>query len=276
MRCIMTEDAQKLAIMEQDVKIVRALSKIKHKIVVMSGKGGVGKSTVTVKLAEEFSRNGYSVCVLDADVHGPDIPKMMRVREPEITLTGNLINPIPTPVGATVMSIEFFLPSEDTPVIWRGPKKTGAIRQLLADVNWEGIDVLIVDNPPGTGDEPLTVLQSIPGIDGVVIVTTPQEVSIHDVEKCINMVNHLKIPVLGIIENMSYLQCPECGKKVFLFGKDGGKYLADKFDLQFLGEIPFETGISGDNESSASSYINNEMVKIFNKLAKYLKDGGAN
>lgn len=117
------EDAQKLAIMEQDVRISRAMSTIKHKIVVMSGKGGVGKSTVTVKLAEEFTRNGYRVCVLDADVHGPDIPKMMSVREPEITLTGNLINPIPTPVGATVMSIEFFLPSEDTPVIWRGPKK---------------------------------------------------------------------------------------------------------------------------------------------------------
>ncbi len=219
----------------------------------MSGKGGVGKSTVTVKLAEEFTRNGYRVCVLDADVHGPDIPKMMRVREPEITLTGNLINPIPTPVGATVMSIEFFLPSEDTPVIWRGPKKTGAIRQLLSDVNWEGIDVLIVDNPPGTGDEPLTVLQSIPAIDGVIIV----------------------IPIMGIIENMSYLQCPECGKRIFLFGKDGGKYLANKFDLQFLGGIPFEKGISGD-KSSASSYINTGMVKIFNKVEKYLKDGGVN
>lgn len=270
------EDAQKLAIMEQDVRISRAMSTIKHKIVVMSGKGGVGKSTVTVKLAEEFTRNGYRVCVLDADVHGPDIPKMMSVREPEITLTGNLINPIPTPVGATVMSIEFFLPSEDTPVIWRGPKKTGAIRQLLSDVNWEGIDVLIVDNPPGTGDEPLTVLQSIPAIDGVIIVTTAQEVSVHDVEKCINMVNQLKIPIMGIIENMSYLQCPECGKRIALFGKDGGKYLADKFDLQFLGEIPFEKGISVDNESSASSYISTGMVKIFNKLEKYLKDGGVN
>ncbi|BAM70317.1 putative ATPase [Methanothermobacter sp. CaT2] len=269
------EDAQKLAIMEQDVRISRAMSTIKHKIVVMSGKGGVGKSTVTVKLAEEFTRNGYRVCVLDADVHGPDIPKMMRVREPEITLTGNLINPIPTPVGATVMSIEFFLPSEDTPVIWRGPKKTGAIRQLLSDVNWEGIDVLIVDNPPGTGDEPLTVLQSIPAIDGVIIVTTAQEVSVHDVEKCINMVNQLKIPIMGIIENMSYLQCPECGKRIFLFGKDGGKYLANKFDLQFLGGIPFEKGISGD-KSSASSYINTGMVKIFNKVEKYLKDGGVN
>lgn len=263
------EDAQKLAIMKQDVEIARALSNIKHKIVVMSGKGGVGKSTVTVKLAEEFNRDGYRLCVLDADIHGPDIPEMMQVHGPEVTLTANRINPIVTPSGVSVLSIEFFLPSKDTPVIWRGPKKTGAIRQLLSDVNWDEIDVLMVDNPPGTGDEPLTVLQSIPSIDGVVIVTTPHEFAIHDVEKCVNMVKHLKIPVLGIVENMSYLMCPSCGEKIFLFGKEGGKYLAEKFNLPFLGEVPFDTGMTAADTPPES--IHSEIRKIFKKFKGKLK-----
>ncbi|BDH79940.1 MAG TPA: Mrp/NBP35 family ATP-binding protein [Methanothermobacter sp.] len=265
-----TEDTQKLAIMKQDVEIARALSNIKHKIVVMSGKGGVGKSTITVKLAEEFNRDGYKVCILDADIHGPDIPEMMQVHEPEVTLTGNKINPTVTPSGVRVLSIEFFLPSKDTPVIWRGPKKTGAIRQFLSDVNWDGIDVLMVDNPPGTGDEPLTVLQSIPSINGAVIVTTPHKFAIHDVKKCVNMVKHMKIPVLGIIENMSYLKCPSCGEKIFLFGKEGGKYLAEKFNLRFLGKVPFDTRMTATD--APPTLIHSEIRKIFKNLKESLKD----
>ncbi|QHN07830.1 MULTISPECIES: Mrp/NBP35 family ATP-binding protein [unclassified Methanothermobacter] len=256
-----SEDAQKLAIMEQDIRISKAMSTIKHKIVVMSGKGGVGKSTITVKLAEEFKRNGQRVCVLDADIHGPDVPRMMGVEELEVTLQGNRINPVTAPGGVSVVSIEFFLPATDTPVIWRGPKKTGAIRQLLADTDWSNVDVLLVDNPPGTGDEPLTVLQSIPRIDGVIIVTTSQELSLHDVEKCINMAGKLNIPIIGIVENMSYLICPECGKKLHIFGKEGGRWLSEKFNIPFLGEMPFVNS----SENSISN-TENEIKRIFENI----------
>ncbi|WP_455241161.1 Mrp/NBP35 family ATP-binding protein [Methanothermobacter tenebrarum] len=256
------EHAQKLAIMKQDMEIAKAMFNIKHKVVVMSGKGGVGKTTVTIKLAEAFKQEDYKVCILDADLHGPNVPKMMNIKKADITLTENKINPV-TKAGIGVVSIEFFLPSEDSPIIWRGPRKTGAIRQLLADVNWDNIDILLVDNPPGTGDEPLTVLQSIPNIDGVIIITTPHDVSLHDVKKCINMVKELKIPIIGIIENMSYIQCPKCGEKLFVFGKNGGRLLAEEFGLSLLGRIPLDTSMGKSKETPTidSSRISKNIIK---------------
>lgn len=262
------EQAQKLAIMKQDIEIAKSMSNIKHKIVVMSGKGGVGKTTVTIKLAETFNQEDYNVCILDADLHGPNVPRIMNIEKADITLTENKkIKPI-TKAGINVVSIEFFLPSEDSPIIWRGPRKTGAIRQLLAEVDWDNIDILLVDNPPGTGDEPLTILQSIPNIDGAIIVTTPHIISLHDVKKCINMVRELKIPILGIIENMSYVQCPKCGEKLFIFGENGGKQLVEEFNLPLLARIPFNLNMGKSAETPPTP------ESIFKNIIKKIKNGG--
>jgi len=241
------EDERKLKAMQQDVNIIKRMSKIKHKIAVMSGKGGVGKSTVAVNLAAAFAKKGYKTGIMDVDVHGPNVPKMFNVEGKHLLFTAKGIQPIETEEGIKVMSVGFFLSSLDSPVVWRGPMKTGVIKQFLSEVNWGDLDVLIIDNPPGTGDEPLTVLQSVP-LDGVILVTTPQAVVQEDVRKGINLVLNSKVPIIGIIENMSGFICPHCQEEVPIFGSGNGEEMAKKMDVSFLGKLPLniETPVSSD------------------------------
>lgn len=229
-------DTKKLLAM-QNAKIKERMSKIKHKIAILSGKGGVGKSTVTVNLAAALAQRGKKVGILDADIHGPNIPKMLGL-DGDVLVGENGIIPLQKG-NIKVMSISFLLPDEKTPVIWRGPKVSGAIRQFLADVDWGELDYLLIDTPPGTGDVQLTIMQSLP-LDGAIIVTTPEEISLLDVKKSISMCNMLNIPIIGIIENMSGFVCPKCGEIVYIFGKGGGEKAAKEFNIEFLGRIPLD------------------------------------
>ncbi|NHJ04174.1 MAG: ATP-binding protein [Candidatus Heimdallarchaeota archaeon] len=226
-------------------KIMAALKDIKHVLIIASGKGGVGKTTVAVNLATALTKKGYSVGILDADITGPNVPKMLGLEgnRPDIDPDIKKIIPINSDEGVKVISMEFLLENIDDAIIWRGPLKMGAINQFLADVKWDSLDFLIVDLPPGTSDEPLSVAQMIPKADGVIIVTTPQEVALLDVKKSINFVKKVGLEVIGIIENMSGFKCPHCGKEVNIFSKDGGKNAAKELNIPFLGAIPIDPEI---------------------------------
>jgi len=225
------------------------LKDVKHKLVVMSGKGGVGKSTVAANLALSLSLKGKSVGLLDCDIHGPSIPKLLGIGKtaPEASKEG--IHPIVVPPRLKVMSMAFLLPSTDSPVIWRGPVKMKILKDFLGQVKWGNLDYLIFDLPPGTGDEPLSIGQLIPDCDGALIVTTPQDVALLSVRKSITFARTLGMPVLGIIENMSGFVCPHCSQKVDIFGSGGGEKAAAELNLLFLGKIPLDAKIveSGDS-----------------------------
>ncbi len=236
--------SQKDQIRHQEELIKKRLSRIKHKIMVMSGKGGVGKTTISVNLALELARRGYKVGLLDADIHGPNVPLMLGLEGSHLKVSEKGIEPLV--IGdeeLKVVSMSFLLHSSDTPVIWRGPLKTSAIRQFLSEVNWGDLDFLIIDLPPGTGDEPLSIAQLIKDIDGSIIVTTPQEVALLDSRKSVNFSKKLGVPVLGIIENMSGFVCPYCGKEVNLFKVGGGEKAAKEHNVPFLGRIPIDPKI---------------------------------
>ena len=237
-------DEDKKAIMEQNINITKNLANIKYKIAVMSGKGGVGKSTVAVNLAEAFNAMGYKTAIYDVDIHGPNVPKMLGIEGQSIGVKGNKLVPVETDDGLLVASMAFLIESNGSPIIWRGPQKTGAIKQLISDVAWGNIDVMIFDNPPGTGDEPLTVLQMIPDLDAAIMVTTPSSVSEEDVVKCVGMTRMLNIEKIGLVENMSYFECPHCNEKVNLFGDSKGKDFAEAMDVDYLGDLPFRTQVS--------------------------------
>lgn len=240
----MTPEQQKQMI-EQEIKLSRNLGQIKHKIAVMSGKGGVGKSTVAANLAETLQKLGFKTGILDADIHGPNIPKMLGLEGEELFINeDHAMIPVVAPSGLKVMSMAFMLDSIDTPIIWRGPQKTGSIKQLIADVAWGPLDFLIIDNPPGTGDEPLTVLQTITDIDSVIMVTTPNVVSQEDVLKCVKMVNMMNVDKIGLIENMAYYNCPHCGEKLHIFGEGDGKAFAEEMEITYLGDLPLTEKVS--------------------------------
>ncbi|NYB51428.1 MAG: Mrp/NBP35 family ATP-binding protein [Methanobacteriaceae archaeon] len=261
--------------MQQDIAIVKRLSNIKHKIAVMSGKGGVGKSTIAVNLAMAFALKGYRTGLMDVDLHGPDVPHMLGVENAILEQSPLGILPLKVRENLDVLSIEFMLPSKGSPIIWRGPKKTGAIRQFLSDVSWGKLDILIIDNPPGTGDEPLTVLQSISPLDGVVMVTTPQAVAGEDVRKCVNMVKGLKIPILGIIENMSGFICPHCKEEIEIFGKGEGTELAEELEIPYLGNLPLETCVREDSDQGKPFVLadpESEMSKKFLEIVSKIED----
>jgi ATP-binding protein involved in chromosome partitioning len=241
---VQKEEERKIALIQQDIQIVKKMRKIKHKIAVMSGKGGVGKSTVSVNIAAAFAKKGYKTGIMDADIHGPNVPLMFGVEGKSLKFDKEGIIPIETKEGVKVMSIGFLLSAQDVPVIWRGPAQTGAIKQFLAEIIWGDLDILIIDNPPGTGDVPLTILQTIPALDGVVIVTTPQSVVQEDVKKNVNLVKNLNIPIIGIIENMSGFICPQCRNEIFIFGKDGGAQIAEEMHIPFLGRLPLDVKTS--------------------------------
>jgi len=213
---------------------------VKYVILILSGKGGVGKSTVSVNLAYALSNHGYKVGLLDLDIHGPNIPKMLGIEDEKLQAMGNLIEPIHITGNLSVMSMAFLLPDKDTPIIWRGPMKMAAIRQFLEEVNWGSLDFLVVDLPPGTGDEALTIAQIAPNVKGAVVVTTPQSVATLDSRKAVKFIEKIGLPVLGIVENMSGMICPHCGKDIDLFGSGGGKKAAEELHIPFLGSIPVD------------------------------------
>ena len=234
-------------------------SDVKHVIGVVSGKGGVGKSFVTGSLANAMAAKGYKVGILDADITGPSIPKMYG-------LTGaaqaddNGIYPMETVNGIKVMSINLLLPTEDTPVIWRGPVLANMVKQFWTDVVWDKIDYLFVDMPPGTGDVPLTVFQSLP-IDGIVIVSSPQDLVKMIVKKAYNMAEMMKIPVLGIVENYSYVKCPDCGKPIKIFGESHIDEIAAELNVPVVGKMPIDMDYASKSDSGVFDQINNEYIE---------------
>ena len=303
----MTPEQQRQMI-AQELRLAKNLGQIKHKLVVMSGKGGVGKSTVAANIAETLQKLGYKTGILDADIHGPNIPKMLGLemygeafsenqfetfrqvteeRLAEKTFESDeeklayietikqefntTMFPVTLPSGLKVMSMAFLLESIDTPIIWRGPQKTGAIKQLISDCNWGELDYLIIDNPPGTGDEPLTVLQTIPDADAVIMVTTPNVVSQEDVLKCVKMVGMMNISKIGLIENMAYYICPHCGEKLHIFGEGNGKAFAEEMEITYLGDLPIEEKVSNSpNEDGVIATIdpNDEVSKRFVEIVE--------
>ncbi|MFP4180708.1 MAG: P-loop NTPase [Spirochaetaceae bacterium] len=246
----MQNDEQKA----QDERLKKRMAEIKHKIVVLSGKGGVGKTTAAVNIALALADKGLKVGLLDTDVHGPNVPKMLGIEDAQLLGRDDGIEPFQATENLLVVSLSMAGHGPDSPVIWRGPLKIGVIKQFLADVYWGELDYLIIDSPPGTGDEPLTVCQLLPELDGSVVVTTPQQVAILDSRKSINFSKQLNIPVLGVVENMSGLICPHCGKEVPLFGKDGGKRAAEEMDVPFLGAVPIDQALM-EAEDEGRHYI---------------------
>ena len=233
----------------EEPKIVTNLRGVKNKIMVMSGKGGVGKSTVAANLAAGLAQRGFKVGLLDSDIHGPTIPKMFGIEDEKPDVDESGLVPIDVSPNLKVMSIGFFLESKDTPVIWRGPAKMGAIKQFLEQVSWGKLDFLIIDLPPGTGDEPLSIAQLIPDCDGAVVVTTPQDVALVSVRKSINFMNTVKIPIIGLVENMSGIICPHCNKRINVFGSGGVSKAASDFGIPVLGTLPIEPDIAAKGDS---------------------------
>lgn len=253
-------------------ELAQRMCSIKHKLLVLSGKGGVGKSTVATNLAATLSQNGKKVGLLDVDIHGPSIPKMLGVENEGVlpNRESGDIEPVKVSKNLVAMSIGFLLADQDDALIWRGPRKYGVIKQFLKDVEWGNLDYLIIDLPPGTGDEPLAICQMIENADGAVVVTTPQEVALADVRKSINFCKTLKLPVLGVIENMSGFTCPDCGKITHIFKNGGAEKMCEYMQVPFAGRIPLNTEIveAGDSglSSTANSVINDFFQPIIDKI----------
>jgi ATP-binding protein involved in chromosome partitioning len=259
---------------EQEKKLKLRLSKIKHKIAIISGKGGVGKSTVTANLAMAFAMHGHKdkVGVLDADLHGPCIPKMLGLKgQALIGGPGGLLFPVTGQLGIRVVSMDFLLPNDEAPVVWRGPLKMRAIQQFLSDVTWGELDYLFVDLPPGTGDEPLSVMQLIPDMDGVVIVTIPSEVSQAVVKKAVTFAKQIGTPIIGIVENMSGFVCPDCGAKINIFKAGGGKNIAEDLSIPYLGSIPIDPNICSDSDNGLSFIAENKTSPATQAFAEIVK-----
>lgn len=219
----------------------KATIDVKHVILVMSGKGGVGKTTVAANLAMALSSRGIMTGLADIDIHGPNIPKMLGIEDQRLAShDGKTIEPVKVTGTLGVVSMAFLLPETSSPVVWRGPMKHTAIKQFLEEVNWGGIDYLVVDLPPGTGDEALSIIQLAPHLEGAVIVTTPQDVAVLDATKSVKFAEQINVRVLGIVENMSGMVCPHCGERIDIFGKGGGKKAAEELGVPFLGEIPLD------------------------------------
>jgi ATP-binding protein involved in chromosome partitioning len=249
------------------------LEGIKHRLVVMSGKGGVGKSTVASNLAIALSLKDYEVGLLDVDIHGPTIPKMLGLGGRKITGGDDCLLPVFAMPNLVVMSIGFLIREDDAPVIWRGPLKMGAIRQFLEEVKWGDLDYLIVDLPPGTGDEPLSISQLMPESD-TIIVTTPQDVALLSVRKSINFAKTLKMKIVGIVENMSGLACPHCGKNINLFKTGGGEKAAADFSIPFLGRIPIDPRIVEEGDKGIPFILSQDdstVVKAFNQIVEKIE-----
>jgi len=243
---------------KKEIDVKGNLKNVKHKIVVLSGKGGVGKSTISATLGKYLSKKGKHVGILDSDIHGPSIPKILGVEDEKAVGSKEGILPVETNGGLKIMSMGYLIPNKDAPVIWRGPMKMGALKQLLGDVSWGNLDYLIIDLPPGTGDEPLSIAQLIPDLDGAIIVTTPQDVALVSVRKSINFVKKMNINIIGIVENMSGFTCPYCGKKIDIFKTGGGKKASEDFKIPYLGSIPIDPDIVEIGDSQDKIEIKNK------------------
>ncbi|GAB1353488.1 Mrp/NBP35 family ATP-binding protein [Erysipelotrichia bacterium] len=252
----------------------KSANRIRHTIVVMSGKGGVGKSTVAVNLAVALASEGYKTGLLDVDIHGPSIPTMLKLQNVRAMSDGKML--LPAEVGdLKVMSIGLLLDKSDDAVIWRGPMKAGVIGQFLTEVNWGELDYLVIDSPPGTGDEPLSVCQQIKGNFSALVVTTPQEVAAADVRKSINFCNQLGVEVVGVLENMSGFVCPKCECETHIFSTGGGEKTAREFGVRFLGRIPIDpaVGVACDNGSPfVYTHSKTPVAKAFAQVAAHIRE----
>jgi len=248
-------------------KIEENLKEVKHKIAVMSGKGGVGKSTVAANLAIALSMRGDRVGLLDSDIHGPTIPKLFGIQDEKLNPSGSGagISPVMVSGNLGIVSMGFLL-EKDVPVIWRGPLKMKAIEQFLEEVVWGKLDYLIIDLPPGTGDEPLSIAQLLPSADGAIIVTTPQEVALVSVRRAITFARTLNMQVIGLIENMSGFICPHCGKETDVFGKGGGEKAAEEMGVRFLGSIPLDKRIEESGEGGKPFVLDENPSTLTKKL----------
>jgi ATP-binding protein involved in chromosome partitioning len=258
-----------------DEAVKQALSKIKHKFLVMSGKGGVGKTSVAVNLSMSLAEKGYKVGLMDVDIHGPDVPRMLGLTGIKAGSKGEKLEPMRYSDNLSAISIEGILPDNDTAVIWRGPLKHAAITQFISEVNWGDLDYLIIDSPPGTGDEPMSVAQTVPDARAIV-VTTPQEVALSDVRKSINFCKKLNMEIFGVVENMSGYACPHCGGGIDPFGTGGGEKTAKQFGIKFLGRIPFDPNMvkSADiGDAFQLSYKDSPVTKALNDIADLLAAG---
>jgi ATP-binding protein involved in chromosome partitioning len=233
----------------EEPKIVTNLRGVKNKIMVMSGKGGVGKSTVSANLAAFLARKGRRVGLLDSDIHGPTIPTMFGIEDQKPQVGEKGIIPVAVSDNLQVMSIGLLLDNPDSPVIWRGPAKMAAIRQFLEEVDWGVLDYLIIDLPPGTGDEPLSIVQLLGKVDGTVIVTTPQDVALTSVRKSLSFAEKMNVPIVGLVENMSGVICPECGKEIDVFGKGKVGKAAEDFNVPLLASLPIDPAVSASGDA---------------------------
>ncbi|OQX27236.1 MAG: hypothetical protein BWK80_06355 [Desulfobacteraceae bacterium IS3] len=264
--------------MEDDVSVRESLEKIRNKLLVMSGKGGVGKTSVSVNLSLALAARGFKVGLMDVDIHGPDIPRMLGLSGMIGIDENQKMVPMSYSENLKVVSIESLISDKDQAIIWRGPKKNAAIKQFIGDVAWGELDYLIIDSPPGTGDEPLTVAQTIPDAKAI-IVTTPQEISLADVRKSINFCKALSIEIFGIIENMSGFTCPNCGTMVYLFGSGGGEHMSQSFEIPFLGKIPFDTRMvlcADSGTSFQEKFADAQVAKVFIELAEKIAGKNSN
>ena len=265
-------------ILEQQQIMLRArMNKVKHKIAVISGKGGVGKTVVAVNLAVAFAQrsNLGRVGIFDADIHGPCVPKMMGIKGQMLQAGPPGAFPAEGPLGIKVVSMDFLLPSQETPVVWRGPLKMTAIRQFLSDIVWGELEYLLIDLPPGTGDEPLSVMQLLPEMDGVVIVTIPSEVSKDVVKKAVTFAKQLNVPVIGIIENLSGFVCPNCGEAVNIFSAGGGEGISRDLEVPFLGKIPIDPKICEDSDKGLpfiTEHPDSPATKAFMGIVQEIED----
>ena len=280
-----TQESQQAALAQQENAITRSLGKIKNKILVMSGKGGVGKSTVSVNLALSLAKKGFKVGLMDVDIHGPDVVRMLDLKgtvQPPDTPDG-LVPPLKYNDNLKVVSLEYMMRDRDEAIIWRGPLKIQAIRQFVADMDWGELDYLIVDAPPGTGDEPLSVAQTIPNTKAIV-VTTPQKVALADVRKSINFCKSVKMDIIGVIENMSGFVCPHCNQTVDIFKSGGGEQVAREFDLAFLGRVPMDPKVvmagddgkpylSSDEQSPAVAAFSEIVASVENRVPPVAASG---
>lgn len=291
---------QAYAQMRRKLRMTQLAENVKHKVMVLSGKGGVGKSTVSTGLALALAKKGLKVGLMDIDITGPNVPKMLGVTGADLSVEEGQINPVDGPFGVKVISMAFLLEDDDAPVIWRGPIKLGAIQQFIGDVSWGELDTLIIDFPPGTSDEPLTVAQSLPEIDGIVVVTTPQDVALLDSRKSVNFAKTMKLPCLGVVENMSgytlrgsaeanseiTIQGPqgvdinvladengEWSVTLDLFKSGGGERAAEELEVPFLGKLPFDPGILRGGDDGVHRIIaepDGESAIAFSKIVDAL------
>ena len=255
---------------DQDIAVNASLGKIKNKILVMSGKGGVGKTSTSVNLSIALADKGYNVGIMDVDLHGPDVPRMLGLEGTPQVNENKKLNPISYSKNLTAISIESFTPNKDDAIIWRGPLKFSAIKQFIGDIDWGNLDFLVIDAPPGTGDEPLTVAQTISDAKAI-IVTTPQEVALADVRKSINFCKTVKMEIFGLIENMSGFLCPHCGEMVELFGAGGGEKTANQMGVRFLGRIPFDPQMVACGDSGVcyqEAHRDSAVTKAFTDVAE--------